>query len=117
MATAMGGLDALVFSGGVGENSSRIRMSCCDGLGFLGLSICRESQESGSGERPIGLPGQPASVLVVGRREDVHIARDTRQLLQGWDPELAIALRVPSRPHSGPRRSVGDADGCKAALR
>jgi acetate kinase len=49
MATAMGGLDALVFSGGVGETSSRIRMSCCDGLAFLGLSICRESKESGSG--------------------------------------------------------------------
>ena len=41
------------------------------------------------------MPGQPTSVVVVGSREDVHIARDTRQLLQGWDPELAIALRCP----------------------
>jgi acetate kinase len=83
MATAMGGLDALVFSGGVGENSSRIRTACCDGLGFLGLSICRESNDSGSGDRPIGVSGQPASVLVVESREDVQIARDTRRLLQG----------------------------------
>jgi acetate kinase len=49
MASAMGGLDALAFSGGVGENSPRIRAECCDGLGFLGADIDQQGNGSGSG--------------------------------------------------------------------
>jgi acetate kinase len=62
MAASLGGLDALVFTGGVGENSPRVRELACDGLAHLGV--------------PESVP-----VLVVPAREDVEIARQTRALL------------------------------------
>ncbi len=60
MAASLGGLDALVFTGGVGENSPRVRELACDGLGFLGVP--------------------PDRVLVIPAREDLEIARQVRQL-------------------------------------
>jgi acetate kinase len=83
MAAAMDGLDALVFSGGVGENSPPIRAACCDGLGFLGVSIDLNGHDSGCGDRVISPPDMTTSVLVVESREDVQIARETRHLLLG----------------------------------
>jgi acetate kinase len=62
MVASLGGLDALVFTGGVGENSARIRELACEGLAYLGV--------------PDRVP-----VLVVAAREDVEIARQTRALL------------------------------------
>jgi len=83
MAAAMRGVDALVFAGGVGENSPRIRAACCAGLGFLGIGIDQGRNETGSEDRQIGQPGQGTAVLVVKSREDLQIARETRCLLQG----------------------------------
>jgi acetate kinase len=82
MASAMGGLDALAFSGGVGENSPRIRAECCDGLGFLGVDIDQQGNGSGSGDRQIGAADALARVIVVESREDLQIAREVRCLLQ-----------------------------------
>lgn len=82
MAAAMSGIDVLVFSGGVGENSALIRESCCDRLGFLGVSIDQARNRSGSGDRQIGTEGGPTSTLVVESREDLQIAREVRRLLQ-----------------------------------
>ncbi len=82
MAAAMGGVDALVFAGGVGENSPRIRDACCEGLEFLGIRIDRPLNDSGDGDRQIGDSGHRTAVLVVKSREDLQIARETRQLLQ-----------------------------------
>lgn len=82
MASAMGGLDALVFAGGVGENSPRIRGECCDGLGFLGIHIDPEGNRSGIGDRQIGAADAPASTMVIESREDLEIAREVRRLLQ-----------------------------------
>ena len=65
MAASLGGLDALVFTGGVGENAARVRELACDGLGHLG----------------VGIPGSPVRVLTVGAREDLEIARQARALL------------------------------------
>jgi acetate kinase len=65
MAASLGGLDALVFTGGVGENSARIRELACGGLGHLG----------------IGVPDSDVRVLVVHAREDLEIARQARELL------------------------------------
>jgi acetate kinase len=65
MAATLGGLDALVFTGGVGENSARIRELACEGLGHLGIGA-RESD---------------VRVHVIHAREDLEIARQARELL------------------------------------
>lgn len=83
MAAAMGGVDGLVFAGGVGENSPRIRAACCAGLEFLGVSIDQGLNVTGDQDRQIGESGQSTAVLVVKSREDLQIALETRRLLQG----------------------------------
>ena len=65
MAASLGGLDVLVFTGGVGENSERVRERACEGLGHLG----------------VGPPEERVRVLVVRAREDAEIARQVRRLL------------------------------------
>jgi acetate kinase len=82
MAAAMGGLDALVFTGGVGENSARIRARCCEPLGFLGVAVDEEANEAAAGDSDLTAPGAEGSVLVVRAREDLEIARETRRLLE-----------------------------------
>ncbi len=80
MAAAMGGVDALVFTGGVGEHSSRIRRDSCERLDFLGVGI-DPGRDDGVGDRDVSAPGAPVRVLVVHAREDLEIARETRRRL------------------------------------
>jgi acetate kinase len=83
MAAAMNGLDALVFTGGVGENAGAIRAATVAGLEFLGLAIDAGRNEVASGDREIGPEGKVPAVLVVVSREDLEIARQVRALLAG----------------------------------
>ena len=79
MAAAMNGVDALVFTGGVGEGSALVRRAACEGLGFLGLAIDVEANESAGGEdADLTAPAAGTQVLVVQAREDVEIARQVR---------------------------------------
>ena len=82
MAAAVNGLDALVFTGGVGENSSEVRRIAADGLAFLGVRIEPAANES-TGDRDISQPGAPVRTLVVAAREDLEIAREVRLVLSG----------------------------------
>src|SRR5512133_4237729 len=50
-AAAMGGLDAVAFTGGIGENSARLRAACCAGLEFLGISLDADANQKESGDR------------------------------------------------------------------
>jgi acetate kinase len=77
----LGGLDALVFTGGVGENSPLIRERAVDRLGFLGIEIDRDANSIGSGERTISTPGSAVAVLVIPTDEELEIARQTASLL------------------------------------
>ncbi|MGH3196525.1 MAG: acetate/propionate family kinase [Streptosporangiaceae bacterium] len=81
MAAAMGGLDALVFTGGVGENSAEIRSRAMAGLGFLGVVEDAARNADGIGDREIGAPGAPVRALVIAAREDLEIARQVREVL------------------------------------
>ena len=81
MTAAMDGLDALVFTGGVGENSAEIRSRAADGLGFLGVRVDAGRNESGTGDREIGSPGATVRSLVISAREDIEIARQVRSVL------------------------------------
>ena len=81
MGAAMNGLDALVFTGGVGENAPVVRQRATDGLKFLGIEIDPHSNRAGSGDREIGARGAAVRTFVVIAREDLQIAREVRRLL------------------------------------
>jgi acetate kinase len=77
MAAAMGGVDALVFTGGIGEHAERARADVCAGLGFLGLSVDAGADAETRGDGVIG-----ERVVVVTAREDRQIAAEVRALLR-----------------------------------
>jgi acetate kinase len=81
MAAAIDGLDAIVFTGGVGENSAEIRQRAMDGLGFLGIAVDPASNDEGAGDREIGAPAVATRALVIAAREDIEIARQVRATL------------------------------------
>jgi acetate kinase len=81
MAASRGGLDALVFTGGVGENAPVVREQAARSLAFLGVVVDPHRNLDGDGDREIGAEPASVSVLVVAAREDVEIARGVRQVL------------------------------------
>lgn len=82
MAAALSGVDALVFTGGVGEHSADIRAEACAGLGWLGVAIdARANREVTGADADISAPGAAATTLVVHAREEIQAARETRRLL------------------------------------
>jgi acetate kinase len=81
MTAAMGGLDVLVFTGGVGENSPAIRARAAAGLGFLGVAVDDRRNEQGGGDRSIEADGASVRTLVVAAREDLWIAHEVRSVL------------------------------------
>lgn len=83
MAASLGGLDALVFTGGVGEHAPLVRARTAGGLGFLGVALDAARNESGPEDREIGVDGAPVRVLVLAAREDLEIAHEVRDVL-GW---------------------------------
>jgi acetate kinase len=83
MAAAMGGLDALVFTGGVGENAPEIRARAAEGLGFLGVGIDADRNSGSEPDAEIGAAGVTVRALVIRAREDLQIAHDVRGVLAG----------------------------------
>lgn len=82
-AAAMGGIDALVFTAGVGENSPIIRKLSCEGLDFLGLSVDDALNNSPDrGERLISPKSARGKVLVIPTNEELVIARDTERIVR-----------------------------------
>ncbi len=80
-AAAMGGLDAVVFAGGIGENSWRLRRDVCHSLGFLGLQLDEEKNRAASRDRVISKPDSRVTVLVVYTNEEIVVARETVRVL------------------------------------
>ena len=78
-AAALGGLDTLVFSGGIGENSSVIRSRICQGLGFLGVAV--DEVPNAAGAAVISKERSGVTVRVIYTDEEGQIARSVRQLL------------------------------------
>jgi acetate kinase len=81
MAAAAGGLDALVFTGGVGERAPLIRAAAAAGLGFLGVAVDDERNLGAVPDTDIGAAGAAVRTLVIGAREDLEIARQVRATL------------------------------------
>jgi acetate kinase len=82
MATALDGLDALVFTAGVGEHSAPVRAAVCGPLGHLGVTLDRGANEAADPDAIISAPDSAVRVLVVRAREDVVAGRAARQLLR-----------------------------------
>jgi len=81
MTASLGGLDALVFTGGVGEHSPEVRARTTSGLGFLGLAIDGVRNVEADGDIEITADGANVRTLVVRSREDLEIARQVRGAL------------------------------------
>ena len=79
LASALGGLDALVFTAGIGENSAELRARICADAAWLGLELDPEANR-GNGQR-ISRAGSRVSALVVPTNEELMIARHTRAVL------------------------------------
>ena len=88
MAAALDGLDALVFTGGIGEHQPETRAEAAAGLGFLGVAIDQQANGAARGgqDADISAPGARVRTLVVATREDLEIARQVRAALGGADP-------------------------------
>ena len=82
MAAAMDGLDALVFTGGVGEHAPEIRAAAAEGLGFLGVALDAGRNAGVRADGEIGAHDARVATVVVTAREDLEIARQIRELSQ-----------------------------------
>ncbi len=81
-AAAMGGIDAVIFTGGIGENSPEVRRESCRDLDFLGIHIDENANGSAEKEKLISTPGSKAAVLVVPTNEELVIALDTMKIVK-----------------------------------
>jgi acetate kinase len=81
MTAALGGLDALVFTGGIGERAPVVRAAAVAGLGHLGLALDERRNASADGDADLSAPAAVARTLLVAAREDVEIARQVRAVL------------------------------------
>ena len=81
MAATLGGIDALVFTAGVGEGSPEIRKRVCEKLKHLDLEPDQAANENCKPDADISMPASPARILVIATREDLTIMRETRRLV------------------------------------
>src|SRR5215469_8846354 len=81
MAATLGGVDALVFTAGVGEHAPEIRKRVCEKLNYLGLELDRTANETCKPDADVAMPASAARILVITTREDLTIMRETRRLL------------------------------------
>ena len=83
MAAAAAGLDALVFTGGIGEHQSGVRAATVAGLAFLGVAIDHARNDAATGDTDVSAADATVRTFVITSREDIEIARQTRNALRG----------------------------------
>ena len=81
-AAAMGGVDALVFTGGIGENSPDVRRASCENLEFLGIAVDEARNTSREKEKDVSTDGAKTRVLVIPTNEELVIAMDTMEIVK-----------------------------------
>ena len=84
-AAALGGLDTLVFAGGIGENAPTIRARICEGLGFLGIELEEKRNVANAGV--ISATASRVAVRVIHTDEELMIARSVTRLLSLGTPK------------------------------
>jgi acetate kinase len=83
LAVTMGGVDALVFTAGVGEHAGEVRASICAGLECLGLELDAQANAGCVPDADVARPGSRGRILVIATREDVTMLREVVQVLGG----------------------------------
>ena len=84
MIAVLGGLDALVFAGGVGENDANVRAAVCESFAFLGLRLDEEKNARSPADQDIAAADSTTRVVIVQTQEDWSIAKECwRVLLTG----------------------------------
>ena len=78
---SMNGVDAIVFTGGIGENDGVTRKRICDYLGYLGVEISDEENSKRGFENVISTPESKVKVMVIPTNEELAIARETLRLI------------------------------------
>ena len=82
-AAAMGGVDAIIFTDGVGENDKAIRSMVCQGLEFMGVKLDAEANDVRGKETVISTPDSKVKVLLIPTNEELMIAMDTASIVKG----------------------------------
>jgi acetate kinase len=85
MLATLGGLDALVFTGGIGENAAEVRAAACESFAFLGLELDAQKNEQSPADHDISAVDSTIPVLIIHTEEDWAIARDCWELAQSCD--------------------------------
>lgn len=91
---AMNGVDAIVFTAGLGENSGTNRKAICEGLSYLGIQIDDEKNKMRGEENMISTPDSNVKVLVIPTDEELAIARDTREIVLGLTLDKAMSKQL-----------------------
>ena len=82
-AAAMNGVDLIAFTGGIGENNSRLRRRVCENLTYMGVKFDYEANVATGKDTLISLPDSKVKVAVITTDEELVIARDTMHIVQG----------------------------------
>jgi acetate kinase len=77
----LGGLDVLVFTGGIGENGAEIRRDVCSGLAELGIALDEAKNAAAEADAAIGAEGSSAQIWVIATNEEIIVARQVQELL------------------------------------
>lgn len=83
MTASAGGLDLLVFTGGIGEHEPEVRTLVADGLEYFGVALDEDANQITTSDRDISTPDAPVRTVVVTASEATEIARETRRVLAG----------------------------------
>ena len=82
-AAAMGGVDAVIFTAGVGENDKAIRAMVCRGLEYMGVELDESANDVRGKETVISAAGSKVKVLLIPTNEELMIAMDTASIVSG----------------------------------
>ena len=82
-AAAMGGVDGIVFTAGVGENSASVREACCEGLEYMGVKLDKEANNCRGKLQKISAEDSKVQVYVIPTNEELVIARDAKAIVEG----------------------------------
>jgi len=96
MVATLGGIDALVFTAGVGERAAKIRKWVCEKLKYLGLELDSAANENCHPDADIATAASTARILVIATREDLAIMRETLQLLGSSISRNSVEAKIPA---------------------
>lgn len=82
-AAAMGGVDAIVFTAGIGENDPTVREAACEGLEFMGVKVDHDKNQTRGEEKEISTDDSKVKVFVIPTNEELAMARETRDIVFG----------------------------------